>query len=80
VFGCLLAGFYLLRVHNMPIATFVAVVLGVTVALAAFALARSSRAWPLAPDEAPAERDAPRRRRGAGRAPGVYLAIAPVGR
>ena len=25
VFGCLLAGFYLLRVHDMPIATFVAV-------------------------------------------------------
>jgi spermidine synthase len=40
VFGCLIAGFYLLRVHNMPIATFVAVALGVTVASAAFLLAR----------------------------------------
>ena len=37
VFGCLLAGFYLLRVHDMPIATFAAVALGVTVAAAAFA-------------------------------------------
>ena len=44
VFGCLLAGFYLLRVHDMPFATFVAVGLNMAVAGAAFALARASRA------------------------------------
>jgi spermidine synthase len=40
VAGCLLAGFYLLRVHDMAIATYAAVVLNVVVAAAAFALAR----------------------------------------
>lgn len=39
VFGCLLAGFYLLRVHDMQFATFVAVGMNVAVALAAFVLA-----------------------------------------
>ena len=33
VFGCLLAGFYLLRVHDMATATYVAVALNVTVAV-----------------------------------------------
>ena len=41
VFGCLLAGFYLLRVHDMHSATFVAVSLNAAVALGAFALARA---------------------------------------
>ena len=41
VFGCLLAGFYLLRVYDMPIATFVAVALNVVVAAGALALARA---------------------------------------
>jgi spermidine synthase len=40
VFGCLLAGFYLLRVHDMHTATFVAVALNALVAAGAFALAR----------------------------------------
>ena len=40
VFGCLLAGFYLLRVHDMPTATFVAVALNLAVAGAAYPLAR----------------------------------------
>ena len=40
VFGCLLAGFYLLRLHDMPTATFVAVALNITVALIALGLAR----------------------------------------
>ena len=40
VFGCLLAGFYLLRVHDMHTATFVAVALNLAVAAGAFALAR----------------------------------------
>jgi spermidine synthase len=41
VFGCLLAGFYLLRVHDVGTATFVAVALNTVVALAAFALAHA---------------------------------------
>jgi spermidine synthase len=48
VFGCLLAGFYLLRVFDMQTATFVAVALNFSVAAGAFALARI---WP---DAAPA--------------------------
>ena len=40
VFGCLFAGFYLLRVHDMPTATYVAVGLNVGVALAVLVLAR----------------------------------------
>ena len=39
VLGCLLAGFYLLRVHDMVIATFVAVLLNVAVGAIAIALA-----------------------------------------
>ena len=39
VFGCLLAGFYLLRVHDMATATYVAVALNVAVAVIALALA-----------------------------------------
>ncbi len=49
VFGCLLAGFYLLRVFNMATATFVAVSINVAVALASFMLAR------LSPHQAAAE-------------------------
>jgi spermidine synthase len=55
VFGCLLAGFYLLRVHDMPTATFVAVALNLAVAGAAFALARREpRARPQATPSAEA--------------------------
>jgi spermidine synthase len=39
VFGCLLAGFYLLRVHDMATATYVAVSINVAVALIALSLA-----------------------------------------
>lgn len=39
VFGCLLAGFYLLRVYNMATATYVAAVLNLIVASIAFGLA-----------------------------------------
>ena len=61
VVGCLLAGFYLLRVYDMATATFVAVALNVAVALIALVLAgrttvRSRR------------RDRAASRRGAGRA------------
>src|SRR5688572_32583536 len=40
VLGCLLAGFYLLRVFDMPTATFVAVALNVIVAVLALGIAR----------------------------------------
>jgi len=40
VFGCLLAGFYLLRLTDMTVATFAAVAINVTVALVSVALAR----------------------------------------
>jgi spermidine synthase len=40
VLGCLAAGFYLLRVYDMPAATYIAAVMNVVVALIAFALAR----------------------------------------
>ena len=38
VFGCLFAGFYLLRVHDMRVATFVAAGVNIAVALVSFAL------------------------------------------
>ncbi len=66
VFGCLAAGFYLLRVHDMATATHVAAGLNVGVALLALALARLTA-------YRPAEAAPPR----AGRGPWpVYLAIA----
>jgi len=42
VIGSLLAGFYLLRIHDMPTATFVAASLNATVALIALAIARAA--------------------------------------
>ncbi len=69
VVGCLLAGFYLLRVQDMPTATWIAAGINLAAALFAFGLA----AW--APHRAPApEPEAP-----AGTAPGVgavHVAIA----
>lgn len=38
VFGCLLAGFYLLRVHDMAVATYVAATINVALAVIAFTL------------------------------------------
>ncbi len=49
VIGCLLAGFYLLRVHDTAFATFVAVGLNVLVAVIALAIAKAT------PDVVPAE-------------------------
>jgi len=43
VFGCLLAGFYLLRVHDSEVATFVAAAINGAIALAAVALSVSKR-------------------------------------
>lgn len=40
VFGCLLAGFYLLRVHDMATASYVAISINAAVAIAGLALAR----------------------------------------
>jgi spermidine synthase len=40
VFGCLLAGFYLLRIHDMATATYVAAAINFVVAMGAFTLAR----------------------------------------
>ncbi|HWA08399.1 MAG TPA: fused MFS/spermidine synthase [Opitutaceae bacterium] len=56
VFGCLLAGFYLLRVHDMATATYAAAALNGAVALIAFALAASAPAP--AADEASATNEA----------------------
>jgi spermidine synthase len=42
VVGCLLAGYYLLRVHDVAFATYVAVALNVTVAAIAFLIARAA--------------------------------------
>jgi spermidine synthase len=44
VFGCLFAGFYLLRVYDMAVATYVAAAINIAVAIASFAL-RSSAAY-----------------------------------
>jgi spermidine synthase len=43
VIGCLLAGFYLLRVYDMAVATYTAVVINVVVAMMAFILSRMTR-------------------------------------
>ncbi len=70
VFGCLLAGFYLLRVHDMATAIYVAAALNGVVAVIALVLAASARY------EAPAELATTGfvgRAAGSG---GVYLAIA----
>jgi len=52
VFGCLLAGFYLLRVHDMATATYVAFALNVTVAAIALALAAGPARYEVPADPA----------------------------
>src|SRR5262249_39563604 len=42
VLGCLLAGFYLLRVYDMAVATYVAATINVSIALAAFLISKSA--------------------------------------
>jgi spermidine synthase len=69
VFGCLLAGFYLLSVHDMAVATFVAAALNGAVALLGLGLAALT---PYHPAAGPAAEDTPR----AGGAWAVYVAIA----
>ena len=60
VFGCLLAGFYLLRVHDMATATYVAAAVNAAVALLALALA-SRRRTPRRPATRPGGTRPPRR-------------------
>jgi spermidine synthase len=70
VFGCLLAGFYLLRVHDMATATYAAAAINLAVALISFGLAS------VTPRAAPSDVSPPE---SAERAPGawaVYLVIA----
>ena len=74
VFGCLLAGFYLLRVHDMAVATYAAAAVNLAIALLALALASRNKhqaAEELMPDQIPAARP-----RGAA---WVYAAIAVSG-
>jgi spermidine synthase len=71
VFGCLLAGFYLLRVHDTATATYVAVALNVAVAAVALALAASPARYEATIDCA-SDRDEVR----AAGTRAVYLAIA----
>src|SRR5438552_16012926 len=52
VFGCLLAGFYLLRVHDMATATYVAFALNGTVAVLALALAAAPARYEVSVDSA----------------------------
>jgi len=68
VFGCLLAGFYLLRVHDMAIATYVAATINFAVALTGFLLARGVKYEPRSTSPEAANRAA-----GSG---AVYFAIA----
>jgi spermidine synthase len=72
--GCVLAGFYLLRVHDMPIATFVAVGLNVVVAGIAIRLARYEPRTIARPDSSSAPLPAPMGGPWGRRA--VYLTIA----
>jgi spermidine synthase len=70
VFGCLLAGFYLLRIHDTATATYVAFAINVTVAAIALGLSGTARYEPTADPVAKEDE---------GRATGVrsvYLAIA----
>jgi spermidine synthase len=70
VLGCLLAGFYLLRVHDMSVATFVAVALNLLVAGAGLALAKRTAHG--APGDEEVVRDSTAVRRGGWP---VYVAI-----
>ncbi len=53
VFGCLLAGFYLLRVYNMAVATYMAAAINLGVAAGAFLLAGFMRHEPTGGDTEP---------------------------
>ena len=59
VVGCLLAGFYLLRVHDTSVATYTAVAINLMVALASFALSRVAKPAVIEPEPAKAPAAAP---------------------
>jgi spermidine synthase len=71
VFGCVLAGFYLLRVHDMAVATYAAAAINGATALVAFTLAARSTPRPAA--------EAEDRARLVNRAPGAPLVYAAIG-
>src|SRR5438034_1981947 len=58
VFGCLLAGFYLLRVHDMAIATYVAVPVNAAVSFISFLASRTGRGAKRQPARRPRARSA----------------------
>src|SRR5215469_3586591 len=70
VAGCILAGFFLLRISDMTSTTIVAAAINVAVALFSFGLAKST------PDRAVAAPGEPKRAFWSGAATSVYLAIA----
>ena len=79
VFGCLLAGFYLLRVHDMAVATYVAVAINVAVAVLALILASTalhSSVDEVRVDRAAASIEASTREPAPTNATVVYVAIA----
>src|SRR5262245_18217381 len=59
VFGCLFAGFYLLRVHDMSTATVVAVVINFAVAISGFALSKQAPHRPAVPSADDSSLEAP---------------------
>jgi spermidine synthase len=73
VVGCLLAGFYLLRVHDMAVATYAAAAINTAVAALAYALASFARQRKAEEKEATAHAKRVARAPGA---PFVYVAIA----
>src|SRR3954454_15237679 len=70
VLGCLLAGFYLLRVHNMAVATYAAAALNVLAGVAALLLAAHT------PYSEPRQSSAKREAGSAGRGTVAYVVIA----
>jgi spermidine synthase len=58
VFGCLLAGFYLLRIHDTVVATYWAIVINLLVAAASYLIAGRVPAHGAAESQAEAEREA----------------------
>jgi spermidine synthase len=57
--GCLLAGFYLLRVYDMATATYVAAAINATVAWFSYRMSTRTRYVPTRPDDSPAGKAAP---------------------
>jgi spermidine synthase len=67
VFGCLLAGFYLLRLFDMPTATYVAVAVNAAVAFLSYRLSKRAQYIPAVSSAAPSRESGSR---------AVYIAIA----